>query len=149
MAQHRDLQVRRALGHDAVMADVALHEFGEPAEIVLEAVLEALAVTQEGEVGEDHRLQDGYGLVADHPGAGGTAQMRALTADREDETRREAGIGRGGEPVVVADPVDDPGGQHVAFPAEWRPAPFALAPVVDQLGREDGCRGVAAVAQVA
>jgi hypothetical protein len=97
---------------------------------------------------EDHRFQDSHGLVADHPGAGDAAQMRALAADREDEARRKAGIGRGGEPVVVADPVDDPRGQHLTLPAERRPAPFALAPVVDQLDGEDGRGGIAAVAQV-
>ena len=53
-----------------------------------------------------------------------------------DEARRKAGVGRGGQPVVVTDPVDDARGQHVALPAQRRPAPFALDPVVDQAHRE-------------
>ena len=57
MAQHRELQVRRALGHDAVVQHVALHEPGEPRQRLLEALLEVLAVAQEGEVDEDQRLE--------------------------------------------------------------------------------------------
>ncbi|TMJ21835.1 MAG: hypothetical protein E6G95_21495 [Alphaproteobacteria bacterium] len=149
MAQHGDLQVRRALGHDAVMRDIALHEAGEPRELLLEALLEALAVAQEGDVGEDHRLQHRHRLVADQPAAHHPPEMCALAGERQHEAPGEALVGGGGQPVVVADPVDHARGHHLALPAERRPAPFAVAPVVDQPHGECRRPGIAAVAQIA
>ena len=83
MAQHGELQMRRALGHDAVMHDVALHEPRQPRQRLLEALLVALAVAQEGQVGEDQRLQRRHRLVADQAGARRALEMRALAGERE------------------------------------------------------------------
>ena len=91
MAQHGDLQVRCALGNHAVVADIALHELGEPREVLLEAFLEALAVAQEGDVGEDQRLQRQHRLVADQTGARDAAQMARWRPSATDEAHRKGG----------------------------------------------------------
>ena len=75
--------------------------------------------------------------------------MHALAGNREHETGGEAGIGRGGQPVEMADPRDHAPGQHLAFPGVGRPAPLAIGPVVNQAHRDGSRRGIAAVAQVA
>ena len=149
MAQHRELQVWRTLGHDAVVQHVALHELREPRQCLLEALLEVLAVAQEGQVDEDQRLEGSDRLVADQAGVQRAPEMGALAGEREDEAGRKARIGGGRQPVVVADPRDDALGQHLALPGDGRPAALAVRPVVDQ---PDGqCRrgGIAAIAQVA
>ena len=149
VAQHRDLQVRRALGDDAVMRDVALHEPGEPREISARGSSRNACRRAGRQVGEDHRLHHLYGLVADQPGARDTTQMGALAAERQHEPPREGLVGGSGQPVVVADPVTMRDGHHVALPALGRPAPFALDPVVDEVHGERRRGGIAAVTQVA
>ena len=149
VAQHGELKMRRALGHDAVMHDVALHEAGEPRQRLLQALLVALAVAQEGQVGKDQRLQRRDRLVADQAGARHALEMRALAGEREDQAGGEARIGRRRQPVVVADPRDDALGQDFAPPGGGRPAPFAIGPVVDQADGERGGGRIAAIAQVA
>ncbi len=149
MAQHGKLKVWRALGHDAVMQDVALHEPGEPRQVLIEAPLEVFALAHEGQVGEHHRLQPGDGLMADQASAQRAFEMPALAGQREDEAGGEARIGGARQPLVVADPRNDSLGQHVAAPGDGRPAPLAFDPVVDQAGGEHGSAGIAAVAQVA
>ena len=150
MAQHRDLQVRRALGDHAVMRDIALHELGEPREILLEALLEALAVAQEGYIGEDHRLQHQHRLVADQPGARDAAQMGALAAER----RARSAPGSRDRPQRPASRSGGSSGRCA------RPAPRASSSSGDQrhsrsiqsstrCTASDGRRGIAAVAQVA
>jgi len=148
VTQHGELQMRRPLGHDAVMQDVALHELGEPRQRLLEALLEALAVAQEGEIREDQRLQRGNRLVPDQAGAHRPPEMGALAGEREHEARGEARIGSGRQPVVMADPRNDALGQHVAPPAHRRPTAFMVGPVVDQAGGERRSGRIAAVAQV-
>src|SRR5229473_508203 len=88
MAQHGKLKMRHALGHDAVMQDVALHEPGEPRQVLIEAPLETLALAHEGEVGEDHGFQPGDRLVADQGPAQRALEMPALAAS--EKTKRAA-----------------------------------------------------------
>ena len=93
------------------MQHVALHELRQPRQALIEALLEALAVAQEGEVGIDHRLQDADRLGAVQAGAQRAAQVGRTGANADKvEEGIQPNVRQGSKPQI-GDPVLAGGGE--------------------------------------
>ena len=140
VAQHRDLQVRRALGHDAVVRRRSASRTWRAAPRFCSRLFsKRLPSRRKARSAKIIAFSAGTASWPISPVRAMRRRWARWRPSASDEARRESRIGRGGQPVVMADPVDHARGQHLALPAS--PATSAIRA---RSSRRPGCTASAA-----